>query len=72
MAVLSTFRRGLGNGVFSLASVIVPADAGGDIAMVAFGAYAVQFCMKAARGALILLYALGIIAMTLSTLSNYA
>lgn len=45
------FRRGLGNGVFSLAlSLLYLLTLAVSIAMVAraFGAYAVQFCMKAA------------------------
>ncbi|HAI1448965.1 TPA: amino acid permease [Escherichia coli] len=66
--IIDFFRRGLGNGVFSLAV---------SIAMVAraFGAYAVQFLHEGSQEEhLILLYALGIIAvMTLfNSLSNHA
>ncbi len=75
--IIDFFRRGLGNGVFAGALVIVPVDAGGEYrhGRPCFGAYAVQFCMKAAvRSTLFCLYALGIIAvMTLfNSLSNHA
>ncbi|MFQ9948949.1 MAG: amino acid permease [Escherichia coli] len=59
--IIDFFRRGLGNGVFAGALVIVPVDAGGGIAMVAraFGAYAVQFLHEGSQEEhLILLYAL--------------
>lgn len=52
--IIDFFRRGLGNGVFSLAlSLLYLLTLAVSIAMVAraFGAYAVQFCMKAAGGA---------------------
>lgn len=48
--IIDFFRRGLGNGVFSLAlSLLYLLTLAVSIAMVAraFGAYAVQFCMKA-------------------------
>lgn len=49
--IIDFFRRGLGNGVFAGALVIVPVDAGGEYrhGRPCFGAYAVQFCMKAVR-----------------------
>lgn len=76
--IIDFFRRGLGNGVFSLAlSLLYLLTLAVSIAMVAraFGAYAVQFLHEGSREEhLILLYALGIIAvMTLfNSLSNHA
>ncbi len=77
--IIDFFRRGLGNGVFSLAlSLLYLLTLAVSIAMVAraFGAYAVQFLHEGSRGrsTLFLLYALGIIAvMTLfNSLSNHA
>ena len=76
--IIDFFRRGLGNGVFSLAlSLLYLLTLAVSIAMVAraFGAYAVQFLHEGSQEEhLILLYALGIIAvMTLfNSLSNHA
>lgn len=75
--IIDFFRRGLGNGVFAGALVIVPVDAGGEYrhGRPCFGAYAVQFLHEGSQEEhLILLYALGIIAvMTLfNSLSNHA
>ncbi len=75
--IIDFFRRGLGQRrLFAGALVTVPVDAGGEHrhGRPCFGAYAVQFCMKAAGGAPCCLYALGIIAvMTLfNSLSNHA
>ena len=75
--IIDFFRRGLGNGVFSLAlSLLYLLTLAVSIAMVAraFGAYAVQFLHEGSQEEhLILLYALGIIAvMTLfNSLSNH-
>ncbi|EHI9462436.1 amino acid permease [Escherichia coli] len=64
--IIDFFRRGLGNGVFSLAlSLLYLLTLAVSIAMVAraFGAYAVQFLHEGSQEEhLILLYALGIIA----------
>ena len=76
--IIDFFRRGLGNGVFSLAlSLLYLMTLAVSIAMVAraFGAYAVQFLHEGSQDEhLILLYALAIIAlMTLfNSLSNHA
>ncbi len=77
--IIDFFRRGLGNGVFSLAlSLLYLLTLAVSIAMVARAFWRLcraVFCMKAAREEhLILLYALGIIAvMTLfNSLSNHA
>ncbi|WDC13691.1 APC family permease [Escherichia albertii] len=76
--IIDFFRRGLGNGIFSLAlSLLYLMTLAVSIAMVAraFGAYAVQFLHEGSQDEhLVLLYALAIIAlMTLfNSLSNHA
>lgn len=75
--IIDFFRRGLGNGVFRWRSLLYLLTLAVSIAMVAraFGAYAVQFLHEGSQEEhLILLYALGIIAvMTLfNSLSNHA